>query len=235
MLEARGLETSYGTSQVLFGVDLAVAAGEVVTLLGRNGMGKTTTVRSIMGLTRPQAGEVYFAGVRLTGLPAYRAAQAGLGLVPEGRQIFPNLRVRENLVATARPPRDASSQVAWTLERVFALFPRLAERAGNLGSQLSGGEQQMLAIARALMARPKLLLLDEPSMGLAPVLVREIFKTLCQLNAGGLTIFLVEQNLRQALRIAHHAYVMENGVITLCGASADLLDNPKVLEAYLGG
>ena len=234
MLEARGLETSYGTSQVLFGVDLAVAAGEVVTLLGRNGMGKTTTVRSIMGLTRPQAGEVYFAGVRLTGLPAYRAAQAGLGLVPEGRQIFPNLRVRENLVATARPPREASSQVAWTLERVFALFPRLAERAGNLGSQLSGGEQQMLAIGRALMTNPRLLILDEATEGLAPLIRADIWRCLESLKAHGQAILVIDKNVEALTRIADRHYVLEKGRVVWTGTSQALAADVELQHRHLG-
>ncbi len=176
MLEVRGLEASYGASQILFGVDLDIAAGEVVTLLGRNGMGKTTTVRTIMGLMRPKSGSVAFAGRALAGLPAYRIAQAGLGLVPEGRQIFPNLSVRENLVATARAP--ASGDEPWTLERIFALFPRLAERQANMGNQLSGGEQQMLAVGRALMTNPRLLILDEATEGLAPIIRAEIWRCL---------------------------------------------------------
>jgi branched-chain amino acid transport system ATP-binding protein len=168
MLRAEKLETFYGESQVLFGMDLAVDAGEVVTLLGRNGMGKTTTVRSIMGLTRPRAGRVWFEGAEITGLPAYRVARAGLGLVPEGRQIFANLTLRENLVATARPPAgNGAGAPAWTLERVFELFPALAARAKSYGDQLSGGEQQMLAIGRALMTNPRLLILDEATEGLA--------------------------------------------------------------------
>src|SRR5512145_3322776 len=221
MLEARGLETSYGTSQVLFGVDLAIAAGEVVTLLGRNGMGKTTTVRSIMGLTQPQAGEVYFSGRRLTGLPTYRVAQAGLGLVPEGRQIFPNLTVRENLVATARPPPAGSSAATWTIERIFALFPRLAERAGSMGGQLSGGEQQMLAIGRALMTNPRLLILDEATEGLAPLIRAEIWRCLTQLKSAGQSILLIDKNIGPLLALADRHFILEKGQIVWRGTSAE--------------
>jgi branched-chain amino acid transport system ATP-binding protein len=169
MLHVTGLDAGYGESQVLFGVDLTVAGGEVVTLLGRNGMGKTTTVRAIMGLLRPRAGSIAFDGAEIAGLPAHRVARAGLGLVPEGRQVFPNLTVRENLVATARAPAGGGAP-RWTLESVQALFPVLAERAGSYGNQLSGGEQQMLAIARALMTNPRLLILDEATEGLAPLI-----------------------------------------------------------------
>ncbi|HVJ13552.1 MAG TPA: ABC transporter ATP-binding protein, partial [Burkholderiales bacterium] len=200
MLEVRKLETSYGRSQVLFGVDLDIGAREVVSLLGRNGMGKTTTVRSIMGITPPRSGTVSFQSKPIQKLPSYRIAQAGLGLVPEGRQVFPNLTVRENLVATAR-------RGPWTQERVFGLFPHLEARKGNYGNQLSGGEQQMLAIGRALMSRPRLLLLDEPSMGLAPLMVERIFEVIRAIAAEGVTLLLVEQNARLALEASHRGYV----------------------------
>ncbi|HJS31650.1 MAG TPA: ABC transporter ATP-binding protein [Alphaproteobacteria bacterium] len=234
MLEARGLETSYGTSQVLFGVDLVVAAGEVVTLLGRNGMGKTTTVRSIMGLTRPQGGEVYFLGVRLTGLPAYHAAQAGLGLVPEGRQIFPNLTVRENLIATARLPAAGSAAAKWTIERIFELFPRLAERAGNMGSQLSGGEQQMLAIGRALMTNPRLLILDEATEGLAPLIRAEIWRCLASLKAHGQSILVIDKNVEALTRIADRHYVLEKGRVVWTGTSGALAADVELQHRHLG-
>lgn len=234
MLEARGLETSYGTSQVLFGVDLAIAAGEVVTLLGRNGMGKTTTVRSIMGLTQPQAGEVYFSGRRLTGLPTYRVAQAGLGLVPEGRQIFPNLTVRENLVATARPPPAGSSAATWTIERIFALFPRLAERAGSMGGQLSGGEQQMLAIGRALMTNPRLLILDEATEGLAPLIRAEIWRCLTSLKARGQAILVIDKNVDALTRIADRHYVLEKGRVVWTGTSDALAADVELQHRLLG-
>src|SRR3989454_1497707 len=179
MLEVRDVQTAYGRSQVLFGISLSVGEGQVATLLGRNGMGKTTTVRSIMGIVRPKQGTISFQNASLVGLPSYRIAQAGIGLVPEGRQVFPNLTVRENLVATAR--RGA----AWTLERVFALFPQLKERQSNYGNQLSGGEQQMLAIGRALMTNPRLLILDEATEGLAPLIRHEIYCSIAQLKAEG--------------------------------------------------
>ncbi|HET7669801.1 MAG TPA: ABC transporter ATP-binding protein, partial [Burkholderiales bacterium] len=176
MLEIRDLETAYGRSQVLFGVSLDIRKGEVITLLGRNGMGKTTTVKSIMGITPPRAGAIAFEGRALRGLPSYRIAQAGLGLVPEGRQVFPNLTVRENLVATSRGD-------AWDLERVYGLFPQLRDRQGNYGNQLSGGEQQMLAIGRALMTNPRLLILDEATEGLAPLIRHEIYRSIERLKA----------------------------------------------------
>jgi len=185
MLKVEGLETAYGLSQVLFGVSLDIAQGEVVTLLGRNGMGKTTTVMSIMGIVRPRGGRVQFAGQALAGLPSYRVAKAGLGLVPEGRQVFPNLTVRENLVATAAQRGKGS---AWTLERVYGLFPALQERQRHFGNQLSGGEQQMLAIGRALMTNPSLLILDEATEGLAPLVRADIHRSIAQLKAEGLAI-----------------------------------------------
>src|SRR3712207_2650333 len=198
MLEVRALETSYGRSQVLFGVDFDVRAGEVVTLLGRNGMGKTTTVRSVMGIVRPHRGKVRFDGQDVTGIPSYRIAKAGLGLVPEGRQVFPNLTVRENLVATAA--NRSSRADAWTLDRVYALFPRLREQSTTLGNQLSGGEQQMLAIGRALMTNPRLLILDEATEGLAPLIREEIWGCLKRLKADGQSILVVDKNVDQLTR-----------------------------------
>jgi branched-chain amino acid transport system ATP-binding protein len=233
-LKVSGLRIHYGAIEAVKGIDLELARGEITTLLGANGAGKSTTLLALSGLLRPSAGSIVFDGVELRGAAPHSIVAQGLVQVPEGREILTTLTVRENLLLGAYR-RKKTAETAADLENLLALFPRLKERLDGAAGNLSGGEQQMLAIARALMARPRLLLLDEPSMGLAPFLVREIFKTLCQLNAGGLTIFLVEQNVRQALRIAHHAYVMENGVIALGGASADLLDNSKVLEAYLGG
>ena len=233
MLEVRALETSYGASQVLFGIDLEVGAGKVVTLLGRNGMGKTTTVRSIMGLTRPTAGTIAFAGRRISGLPSYRVAQAGLGLVPEGRQVFPNLTVRENLVATARTS-EPFGQRPWTIERVYSLFPSLAERAGNLGSELSGGEQQMLAIGRALMTNPRLLLLDEATEGLAPLIRAEIWRCLAELKAAGQAMLIIDKNLDALLRFADRHYVIEKGRIVWHGASAELGANREIRRRHLG-
>jgi branched-chain amino acid transport system ATP-binding protein len=231
MLEVQGLETAYGTSQVLFGVDLRIDAGEVVTLLGRNGMGKTTTVRSIMGLVPAKAGRVRFGGRVISGLPAFRVAKAGLGLVPEGRQVFPNLTVRENLVATARPaPNDGG----WTLERVFALFPRLAERADSMGNQLSGGEQQMLAVGRALMTNPRLLILDEATEGLAPLIRKEIWRCLETLKADGQSILVIDKNIDALTRIADRHYIIEKGRVVWSGTSADLRADEALQHRYLG-
>ncbi len=229
MLDVKGIDTFYDRSQVLFGMDLTVGQGEVVTLLGRNGMGKTTTIRSIMGLTRAAAGSIRFAGAEIRELPSYRIAQAGIGLVPEGRQIFPNLSVRENLVATAIP-RDK----AWTFERVVALFPRLAERLNNMGGQLSGGEQQMLAIGRALMTNPRLLILDEATEGLAPLIREEIWACLTQLKAQNQSILVIDKNLDALTRIADRHYVIEKGRVVWSGSSAQLLANPTVQHRYLG-
>ncbi len=235
MLRAEKLETFYGESQVLFGMDLAVDAGEVVTLLGRNGMGKTTTVRSIMGLTRPRAGRVWFEGAEITGLPAYRVARAGLGLVPEGRQIFANLTLRENLVATARPPAgNGAGAPAWTLERVFELFPALAARAKSYGDQLSGGEQQMLAIGRALMTNPRLLILDEATEGLAPLIRAEIWRILEALKAAGLAILVIDKNVAALTRIADRHAIIEKGRAVWTGTSAELAADPTLHGRYLG-
>ncbi len=235
MLRAEKLETFYGESQVLFGMDLTVDAGEVVTLLGRNGMGKTTTVRSIMGLTRPRAGRVWFEGAEITGLPAYRVARAGLGLVPEGRQIFHNLTLRENLVATARPPAgNGAGAPAWTLERVFELFPALAARAKSYGDQLSGGEQQMLAIGRALMTNPRLLILDEATEGLAPLIRAEIWRILEALKAAGLAILVIDKNVAALTRIADRHAIIEKGRAVWTGTSAELTADPTLHERYLG-
>jgi len=232
MLEVEGLETAYGRSQVLFGVSLAVRAGEVTTLLGRNGMGKTTTVRSIMGMLRAGAGTIRFGDRPLHDLPSYRVAQAGLGLVPEGRQVFPNLTVRENLVATAA--NRSGSAEPWTLERVFALFPNLDARRGHLGSQLSGGEQQMLAIGRALMTNPRLLILDEATEGLAPLICVEIYRAIESLKAAGLSILIIDKDLRALTRVADRHYVIEKGRVVWSGASSELARNPEVQHRYLG-
>ena len=228
VLEVAGIETAYGLSQVLFGVSFAIAPGEMVTLMGRNGMGKTTTVRSIMGLTPARAGSVRFAGAEIRGLPSYKVAQLGLGLVPEGRQIFPNLTVRENLVATA------TGQGEWTLERVHELFPRLAERATSMGNQLSGGEQQMLAIGRALMTNPKLLILDEATEGLAPLIRRDIWNCLARLKATGLSILVIDKNVGALMRVADRHVIIERGRVVWEGASAALAAAPDVQHRYLG-
>ena len=227
MLEVRGLETAYGRSQVLFGISLEIAAGQVVTLLGRNGMGKTTTVRSIMGIARPRAGAIRFNDLSLVNLPSYRVAQAGIGLVPEGRQVFPNLTVRENLVATQRG-RD------WTLERVYALFPQLSERQSNYGNQLSGGEQQMLAIGRALMTSPRLLILDEATEGLAPLIRAEIYRSIEQLKGEGLSLLLIDKDVKTLTRVADRHYVLEKGRVVWSGSSAELAANRDIQHKYLG-
>jgi branched-chain amino acid transport system ATP-binding protein len=228
ILAIDGLETCYGLSQVLFGVSFSIAPGEMVTLMGRNGMGKTTTVRSIMGLTPARAGSVRFGGAEIRGLPSYKVAQLGLGLVPEGRQIFPNLTVRENLVATA------AGQGEWTLERVHELFPRLAERATSMGNQLSGGEQQMLAIGRALMTNPKLLILDEATEGLAPLIRRDIWNCLARLKATGLSILVIDKNVGALMRVADRHVIIERGRVVWEGASAALAAAPDVQHRYLG-
>jgi branched-chain amino acid transport system ATP-binding protein len=230
MLELDGVETCYGLSQVLFGMALTVAPGEMVTLMGRNGMGKTTTVRSIMGLTSARAGAIRFMGSEIRGLPSYKIAQRGIGLVPEGRQIFPNLNVRENLVATA-VGREGGS---WTLEAVFDLFPRLAERASSMGNQLSGGEQQMLAVGRALMTNPRLLILDEATEGLAPLIRQEIWRCLARLKASGLAVLVIDKNVGALMKVADRHFLIERGRVVWTGSSAELAANPDVQHRYLG-
>jgi branched-chain amino acid transport system ATP-binding protein len=232
MLILERIETCYGLSQVLFGVSLCVGEGEMVTLMGRNGMGKTTTVRSIMGLTPARAGSIRFAGREIRVLPAYRVAKLGLGLVPEGRQIFPNLSVRENLVATAANRLGTAG--AWTLAKVHALFPRLAERGESMGSQLSGGEQQMLAIGRALMTNPRLLILDEATEGLAPLIRGEIWHCLAQLKAAGLSILVIDKNVDALTRVADRHVIIERGRVVWTGTSAELAAAPDVQHRYLG-
>ena len=232
MLDVRGLETSYGQSQVLFGVSFRIEPGQVATLLGRNGMGKTTTVRSIMGMLRPGAGSISFHGESLEKLASYRVAQLGLGLVPEGRQIFPNLTVRENLVATAANRRD--DKEPWTLDRVYDLFSNLKNRAGNYGNQLSGGEQQMLAIGRALMTNPRLLILDEATEGLAPLIRTEIYRSIERLKQAGLSILLIDKDVRALIRVADVHYMLEKGRVVWNGTSAELAANEDVQHRYLG-
>ena len=227
MLEVRDLQTSYGRSQVLFGIDLNIGKAEVVSLLGRNGMGKTTTVRSIMGISRAQAGSIRFESRELTSLPSYRIAQAGLGLVPEGRQVFPNLTVHENLVATAR-------KGPWNQEQVFTLFPHLEARRGNYGNQLSGGEQQMLAIGRALMTNPRLLILDEATEGLAPLIRAEIYRSIESLKAQGLSILVIDKDVRALTRVADRHYVLEKGRVVWSGSSPELAASRDVQHKYLG-
>jgi branched-chain amino acid transport system ATP-binding protein len=232
MLQVQGLETAYGRSQVLFGVTLDVQAGQCVSLLGRNGMGKTTTVKSVMGMLRPKAGSVRFDGAETTALPSYRIAQAGLGLVPEGRQVFPNLTVEENLVATAA--NRTGSRTPWTLERVYALFSNLKNRRSNLGNQLSGGEQQMLAIGRALMTNPRLLILDEATEGLAPLVRVEIYRSIEQLKASGLSILVIDKDVKALTRVADRHYVLEKGRVVWSGSSAELSATPDIQHKYLG-
>jgi branched-chain amino acid transport system ATP-binding protein len=232
MLTVEAIETSYGASQVLFGVSFGVQAGEVATLLGRNGMGKTTTIRSIMGIVPPKAGRVTFDGRPLGGLPSFRVAQAGIGLVPEGRQIFPNLTVRENLVATAA--NRGARPDPWTLEKVFAIFPQLAQRQRNMGNQLSGGEQQMLAVGRALMTNPKLLILDEATEGLAPKIRQEIFRSVERLRGAGLSILIIDKDVKALTRIADTHYVLEKGRVVWTGSSAQLAAAEDVQHRYLG-
>jgi branched-chain amino acid transport system ATP-binding protein len=237
LLELCDVETNYGLSRVLFGVSLAVAPGEMVSLMGRNGMGKTTTVRSIMGLTPAAAGAIRFAGRDIRKLPAYRVAKLGIGLVPEGRQVFPNLTARENLVATAADRGgDAATgrERPWTLEKVWALFPRLAERAATMANLLSGGEQQMLAIGRALMTNPRLLVLDEATEGLAPLIRDEIWRCLERLRAAGQSILVIDKNVEALTRIADCHYVIERGRIVWTGTSAQLAAAPDVQQRYLG-
>jgi branched-chain amino acid transport system ATP-binding protein len=233
LLEVRDLDFAYGDVQVLRGVSLAVNAGEIVTLVGSNGAGKSTTLRNISRLLRPRAGSIVFDGHDLTRLSSHQVVELGLVQVPEGRRVFPEMTVLENLrmgsyIKTARPEREKN------LERGLVLFPRLRERIGQLAGTLSGGEQQMLAIARGLMAKPRLLLLDEPSLGLSPLLVRTIFDTIAQINGQGTSVLLVEQNVFQSLRIAARGYVLEIGKIALSGTGSELLSNDQVKAAFLG-
>jgi len=231
LLQLSGVETAYGRSQALFGVSFDIQAGEMVTLMGRNGMGKTTTVRSIMGLTPARAGSIRFAGREIAALPSYRIAQSGIGLVPEGRRIFPNLTVRENLIATAA---GVDKPGAWTLGRIDALFPRLAERAGSMGNQLSGGEQQMLAIGRALMTNPRLLILDEATEGLAPLIRAEIWQCLVQLKEAGQSILVIDKNVDALIRIADRHHLIERGRIVWSGTSHELGRAADLQHRYLG-
>ena len=226
MLQLAGVETAYGNSQVLFGIDLKIGEGEAVSLMGRNGMGKTTVIRSIMGLTPPRRGSIRFQGRNIRGLPAFLIARAGIGLVPEGRRIFPNLSVRENLLASARPGY-------WTLQRVYEMFPRLQEREGNMGNQLSGGEQQMLAIGRALMTNPRLLILDEATEGLAPTVRAVIWRCLHQLRELGQSLLIVDHHLESLLRICDRHYIIDKGHIVWSGDSAAFRADSERTLGYL--
>lgn len=232
LLDVDGIETCYGLSQVLFGLSLSIKPGEMVSLMGRNGMGKTTTIRSIMGLTPARAGSIRFAGAEVRQLPSYRIAKLGVGLVPEGRQIFPNLTVRENLVAAAAD--RFGSPNPWTLAAIYVLFPRLAERAANMGNQLSGGEQQMLAIGRALMTNPKLLILDEATEGLAPLIREEIWNCLSLLKSRGQSILVVDKNVDHLARICDRHTIIERGRTVWSGTSDQLMAEPDLQHKYLG-
>lgn len=237
MLELQGVSAGYGRLVALRDVSLEVPAGRVAAVIGANGAGKTTLLRVVSGLITPSSGRLYLNGQDITGWPPERVVAAGVAHVPERRQLFSSMRVEDNLLLGAylRLRRGSSRQVEEDLERVYQLFPRLRERRRQVAATLSGGEQQMLAIGRALMARPRVLLLDEPSLGLAPLLVRELFRVICGLRGQGYTVLLVEQNAHQALRVADVAYVMETGTVTLKGTGAELLATPQVQAAYLGG
>jgi branched-chain amino acid transport system ATP-binding protein len=233
-LSVQDLHVAYGNILALQGISLEVHEGEIVTLIGANGAGKSTLLRAISGMVPVRSGRINFGAADLGSVPAHRIVELGVAHVPEGRGIFANLTVLENLKLATWSRKDRKD-LQQEYQRVFEIFPRLAERQGQLAGTLSGGEQQMLAVGRALMTRGKLLLLDEPSMGLAPVLVREIFQTLHEINATGTTILLVEQNARQALKLAHRGYVLETGRLTLAGPANELMDHPRVKAAYLGG
>ena len=232
ILRVENVETAYGSSQVLFGISLDIEPGKVATLLGRNGMGKTTTVRSILGLNRIKSGQIHFNGKRIDQWPADRIARGGIAIVPEGRQIFPNLTVRENLIAFAANRCRAAQP--WTLERVYALFPRLKERAGNMGNQLSGGEQQMLAIGRALMTNPHLLILDEATEGLAPLVREDIWRCLAQLRSMGQTTLIIDKYVERLIALADQHTVIERGKVVWSGTSEALRQAPDIWHRYVG-
>jgi len=233
LLELEKLEVAYGGIHAVKGIDLVVRQGELVCLIGANGAGKTTTLKGITGLQPVKAGKIVYDGNDVTGKPAFQLVRKGLSMVPEGRGVFGALTIEENLAMGAYSRRDRK-QIRQDVERVFGLFPRLKERARQTAGTLSGGEQQMLAMARAIMSRPKLLLLDEPSMGLAPLMVQKVFETVLAISGEGVTILLIEQNAKLALEVSNRGYVMESGTITLSGDARQLLSNPKVREAYLG-
>ena len=232
MLNVSDLVTFYATSQALFGMTFDVQAGEVVTLMGRNGMGKTTTINSIIGIVRPASGSVKFDGVDVSKLPSFKTANLGIGLVPEGRQVFPNLSVRENLIATAS--NHLKLPDPWTLDKVYAMFPELKARETSMGNLLSGGEQQMLAIGRALMTNPKLLVLDEATEGLAPLIREKIWHALAELRKSGLSILVVDKNLKDLLKLADRHFIIEKGQVVWTGTSAELKKNEDVQHRYLG-
>ena len=232
-LSVKGLQASYGHAQALFDISFDVAEGEVVTLLGRNGMGRSTTVKCLFGMLPVRGGSVSVAGARVEHLPSHRIARHGLALVPEGRQVFSNLSVEENLVATARDDNKGAGR-RWDLQRVYSFFPRLKERRGNLGSQLSGGEQQMLAIGRALMTNPRLLVLDEATEGLAPVIRNEIWRALAELKQDGLSQIVIDKNVKALLGLADRHFVIEKGCVVWGGTSAELKSRPEIVHQYLG-
>jgi branched-chain amino acid transport system ATP-binding protein len=232
LLRVDHIESSYGASQVLFGISLNIGVGEVVTLLGKNGMGKTTTIKSIMGIMKPNSGNIYFKGNQINGEPSFKVAQAGIGLVPEGRQIFPNLSVYENLVATAANRRNDSDP--WTVDKIFTLFPALADRQLNAGNQLSGGEQQMLAISRALMTNPDLLILDEATEGLAPLVRDDIWRVLEELKSVGQSILVIDKNVEALTKIANKHYIIEKGTVVWSGSSKELSTDKDIQHRYLG-
>lgn len=234
LLEVKGLQVYYGVIQALKGIDFEVNEGEIVTLIGANGAGKTTTMQSIMSLIPSRAGTVIYDGVDITRTPCHKIVDMGMTQVPEGRRIFQELTVYENLLMGAYSQRD-NAKIKSNIEEIYTLFPRLGERKNQIAGTLSGGEQQMLAMSRAMMIRPKLLMLDEPSMGLSPLLVDEVFKIICNFRDNGTTILLVEQNANKALEISDRAYVLENGLISLSGTSAELMASEEVKKAYLGG
>jgi len=233
MLAIDGLKVAYGGIQAVKGIDLEIHEGELVTLIGANGAGKTTTLKAVTGLLKPTAGEVRYLGATLTGKPTFQLLRDGLAMVPEGRGVFARMTIVENLRMGAYV-RDDEAEIKSDIERMFVTFPRLKERANQLAGTMSGGEQQMLAMARALMGHPKLLLLDEPSMGLSPIMVDKIFEVVREIRSQGMTILLVEQNARLALQAADRGYVMESGLITMTGEAKQMLDDPKVRAAYLG-
>ncbi|MGA2641074.1 MAG: ABC transporter ATP-binding protein [Spirochaetia bacterium] len=233
MLQVENLNVYYGAIHALQGISFNVNEGEIVTLIGANGAGKSTTLRTLSGLLRSRTGSITFKGQEISSLPAEKIVEAGISHVPEGRKIFAPLSVRENLMMGAYSRKDPA-EIQETLERVYRSFPRLKERAGQYGGTLSGGEQQMLATARGLMSKPTLMLLDEPSMGLSPILVEEIFRIIVEINKLGTSILLVEQNAQMALSVAHRAYVLETGRIVLAGVAKEIADNPQVKTAYLG-
>jgi branched-chain amino acid transport system ATP-binding protein len=237
MLSIEGLRTSYGSIRVLKGVSIQIPEGKVVSIIGANGAGKSTLLKNISGLVKAQEGRIIYKGKDIAGMPAHRIVGLGISQVPEGRQLFAHLTVLDNIRLGAYHyfKRSNRDEINGSIEHIYQIFPILEKRSKQIAGTLSGGEQQMLAIARALMGRPALLLLDEPSMGIAPLIVREIFNVISELNAAGTTVLLVEQNAKAALKVANHCYVLERGEVVLEGLAAELLDNPKVKEVYLGG